>query len=251
MHLTEMILQKKPWQRAFFALHNNTGLCMRSNEDAVVFAKLFIQAMVHSTQLCTWDLASVFPVTYSLAAKLNCVDARALDLFHHAQSPEYELAKLYEGKTILVLLSHEATFNQQIRHYDRLFPTGKAPFRNATFVHLRPPQQHAGQTDGASWRVHFDEFKARIDATFRENPSIELVLAACGGMGMPVCDYIFTEHKTSVIYAGGSLQLTFGIDGGRWRSDARVAAVRNELWTSPLPEDVPPHADRVENACYW
>lgn len=249
MVLAETLLRQKPWRddKLMHWLTNNAGLCMNTDQDAVEFVQHFLQAMLNTTQLCTWDLADEFPMVYALAAaRTSYINAHALDLHTHYLSDEYELAKLYEGKTILVILSHGATFKHQVRRYGELFSVDKAPFRNANFIHLRPPQQHAGQTDGRSWRAHFEEFKAAIDTAFKENPSIQLVLAASGGFGMPVSDYIFKKHRTSVIYCGGVLQLAFGIRGARWESGKG-----NDKWIKPLPEDVPTHAGRVENGCYW
>ena len=51
------------------------------------------------------------------------------------------------------------------------------------------------------------------------------------------------------IHIGGPLQLLFKIKGKRWvnRDDYEF----DKSWISPLTEDIPSQASKVEDACYW
>ena len=64
-------------------------------------------------------------------------------------------------------------------------------------------------------------------------------------------DYIFSDLKTSAIYIGGSLQLFFGIMGGRWKNSPKIIEHVNNYWTYPLDEDKPKNPQLCEGNCYW
>jgi hypothetical protein len=52
---------------------------------------------------------------------------------------------------------------------------------------------------------------------------------------------------TKGIHLGGSLQLLFGIKGGRFDSNQ----IYNESWTRPLPSEVPANFKKMEQGAYW
>jgi len=52
---------------------------------------------------------------------------------------------------------------------------------------------------------------------------------------------------TKGIHLGGSLQLLFGIKGGRFDSNQ----IYNESWTRPLPSEVPANFKKMEQGACW
>ena len=53
------------------------------------------------------------------------------------------------------------------------------------------------------------------------------------------------------LHLGGALQLLFGIRGRRWEAMPRFAALMNEAWVRPLPQETPAAASQVDGGCYW
>jgi hypothetical protein len=49
------------------------------------------------------------------------------------------------------------------------------------------------------------------------------------------------------IHLGGTLQLLFGIRGGRFDQ----AGIYGEKWIRPLPEERPKNFQSMENGAYW
>ena len=83
----------------------------------------------------------------------------------------------------------------------------------------------------------------------------DIALVSCGGFGMILCDYIFTELKKSAMYIGGPLQLYFGIIGNRWKHHPVISKLFNDKWTTVMNQDKPSGLIRdarlCENGCYW
>lgn len=79
----------------------------------------------------------------------------------------------------------------------------------------------------------------------------DIALVSCGGFGMIICDYIYKELNSSVLYIGGGLQLYFGIMGNRWRQNKNIKP--NDQWTNVLKQDKPATFDPrlCELGCYW
>lgn len=79
----------------------------------------------------------------------------------------------------------------------------------------------------------------------------DVAFVSCGGFGMPICNFIFSELNKNVLYIGGSLQLFFGVMGSRWQSNNKVISLINDYWCYPENSDKPTNIKLVENGCYW
>ena len=93
--------------------------------------------------------------------------------------------------------------------------------------------------------------KNMVDKTF----DFDIAMVSCGGFGMILSDYIFSQLGKSVIYVGGCLQLFFGINGNRWKNHDKISKMINNNWTNVLNKDKPPslslNPQLCENSCYW
>ena len=76
----------------------------------------------------------------------------------------------------------------------------------------------------------------------------DVCLIGCGAYGLPIAAAVKKMGKQA-IHIGGSLQLLFKIKGKRWVN--RVDYEFDKSWISPLTEDIPSQASKVEDACYW
>ena len=77
-----------------------------------------------------------------------------------------------------------------------------------------------------------------------------MALLGCGAYGLPLAAAIKGMGRP-VLQLGGALQLLFGIRGRRWEAMPPFAALMNEHWVRPLPEETPVAADKVDGGCYW
>ena len=66
--------------------------------------------------------------------------------------------------------------------------------------------------------------KNMVDKTF----DFDIAMVSCGGFGMILSDYIFSQLGKSVIYVGGCLQLFFGINGNRWKNHDKISKMINK-----------------------
>jgi len=80
----------------------------------------------------------------------------------------------------------------------------------------------------------------------------QTVLVSCGGFGMIISDFIYSELNSSVMYIGGALQLFFGIIGNRWINHPTISKLMNDdTWINVLDSDKPKHIHLCEGGCYW
>jgi hypothetical protein len=67
----------------------------------------------------------------------------------------------------------------------------------------------------------------------------------------PLGDPAIKAMQRPALHLGGALQLLFGIRGRRWQAMPRYAALMNEFWVRPLPQETPAAAASVDGGCYW
>ena len=76
----------------------------------------------------------------------------------------------------------------------------------------------------------------------------DVCLIGCGAYGLPLAAAVKKMGKQA-IHIGGPLQLLFKIKGKRWVNSDDYEF--DKSWISPLTEDIPSQASKVEDACYW
>jgi hypothetical protein len=183
--------------------------------------------------------------------KIKKICAQAIEPFYYIDHPEYKFNTIFKNKKVLIITSHkETTINQlTTKNYQKVFP--KSLFDETTEFHVyKPPQQNAGNHDNNSWTFHYEKMKDDIKALKKEF-NFDIALVSCGGFGMPISDYIYTELQSSSMYIGGALQLFFGIMGKRWIGSPNITKHVNAYWTSVLDSDKPKNTELCEGGCYW
>lgn len=235
---------------------NVAGIQFKSKEDIINYVKYYINATAHSNLLGLWDGAGMFSqaklyLDYinKIYPNIKTICARALEPFYFLNHPAYKYDTLFEHKKVLIITSHKETVNKQIESHDKLF--NKPIFHHTTSFYIyKPPQQNGGSHDTNSWTFHFDNMKKDIGEIKKEF-AFDIALVSCGGFGMLISDYIYTDLKSSVIYVGGALQLFFGIIGNRWINSPDIKSLMNNYWTTVLDVDKPANIKLCENGCYW
>ena len=94
---------------------------------------------------------------------------------------------------------------------------------------------------------HRDWFEALQDLKSQmERETFDIALVGAGAWSLPLVVHAKEMGKKG-IHLGGTLQLLFGIKGGRYDN----SRIYNEAWIRPLPSEVPPNFKRMEQGAYW
>ena len=234
------------------------GIQFKSKEDMINYVIYYIKATAHTNLLGVWDGASMFSQAKlyrdyidKIYPNIKTICAHALEPYYFVDHLAYKFDTLFEHKKVLIITSHKETVNKQIQsdNIDKLF--NKPIFHSTTSFYIyKPPQQNGGSHDTNSWTFHFDTMKNDI-AQIKKEFAFDIALVSCGGFGMLISDYIYTDLKSSVIYVGGALQLFFGIIGNRWVNSPDIKKLMNNYWTNVLDVDKPANIKLCENGCYW
>lgn len=91
------------------------------------------------------------------------------------------------------------------------------------------------------WFEALDDLKTQMDKA-----DFDIALVGAGAWSLPLVAHAKKLGKKG-IHLGGSLQLLFGIKGGRYDNEG----IYNEAWTRPLPSEVPPDFKKMEQGAYW
>ena len=231
------------------------GISFGDSTDVELYINLYDIAVSHCDILGVWtgnmrnQAVNYYNHIASEHAKIRQIAAQALEPYYYMDSSSYQFSNIFENKRVLIISSHYETVKAQLEKRTALF--NKPIFaENTQFYVYKPPQQNGGSHDGQPWSIHFDEMKndlRKIKGSF----NFDIALVSCGGFGMIISDYIFSELKSSVMYVGGALQIYFGIMGQRWTENERIARHVNSEWVRPMDEDKPKLPILCENNCYW
>ena len=94
---------------------------------------------------------------------------------------------------------------------------------------------------------HRDWFEALEDLKAQmEKEAFDIALVGAGAWSLSLVAHAKKIGKKG-IHMGGTLQLLFGIKGGRYDN----SRIYNEAWIRPLPSEVPPNFKRMEQGAYW
>jgi hypothetical protein len=74
----------------------------------------------------------------------------------------------------------------------------------------------------------------------------DIALVGAGACSLPLVAHAKSMGKKAM-HLGGSLQLMFGIKGGRFDDNG----IYNSRWTRPVPEDSPDNRHLMEKGAYW
>ena len=232
------------------------GISFDDTSDVDLYIHLYDIAVSHCDMLGVWNgnmrmqAANYYKRLATEYAKIPQIAAQALEPYYYMDSIHYQFPKIFENKRVLIISSHRETVKGQLEKRSALFH--KPIFADSTkFLVYKPPQQNGGSHDGQSWSIHMDKMKNDLHDIKHKVFNFDIALVSCGGFGMPISDYIFSELKTSVMYVGGALQIYFGIMGQRWTMNDRINRHVNGGWVRPMDKDKPKNPNLCENNCYW
>lgn len=149
----------------------------------------------------------------------------------------------------LVIHPFEKTIRAQLPHLSFLgtFPNScaSALHQRALDTHFLPPPQFSYMVPPLhrDWFHALEEMKKRME---NQRDQFDIALIGAGAWSLPLAAHAKAIGKKG-IHLGGSLQLLFGIKGGRFEK----WGLYNDRWIRPLPEDCPNNFTRMEKGAYW
>ena len=208
------------------------------------FADTMIDAFSHADICGYWELGcqGYFVDIYG-NSQLKLVPSAVLG---PAFDRRITWSKMLKRKKVLVIHPFEATIIEQYKKRKEIWPDREC-LPEFKLLTLKAVQTMANHKDERSkdWFVALDYMMDKI-REIDTNEGFDIALIACGAYGMPLAAMIKQLGKQS-IHIGGSLQLLFGIMGGRWDNDN----IYNDAWIRPLPEDMIDNYKKIESGCYW
>jgi len=221
--------------------HRNAGLFPTDPEALAAAAARLGSALEAVDLLALWDSPYQARLTAQLAPMPERCSLGALEPWWQPNPWSAALA----GQRVLVVHPFAQSIQAQWQRRERLFP-GTPVLPEFELQVLQPPLTLAGATAGfVSWSSALDDLIART-----RELRFDVALLGCGAYGLPLAAAIKGMDRP-VLQLGGALQLLFGIRGRRWEAMPPFAALMNEHWVRPLPEETPVAADKVDGGCYW
>ena len=221
--------------------HRNAGLFPTDPEALEAAAARLGSALEAVDLLALWDS----PYQAQLTAQLKPLPERCSLAALEPWWPSNPWSAALVGLRVLVVHPFATSIQAQWQRRERLFP-GTAVLPEFDLQVLHPPLTLAGATAGfVSWSAALDDLIART-----QERDFDVALLGCGAYGLPLAAAIKAMGRPA-LQLGGALQLLFGIRGRRWEAMPPFAALMNEHWVRPLPEETPVAANQVDGGCYW
>jgi hypothetical protein len=236
------------------AMKNNAGIKLSSFSSIKKYSDLYLDAFDKCEIYSGWEIQGKYLnhisgsheyIKNTFSTK-KMIWSYALDVFHYIYSKPW--TQSLQGKRVLIISPFTKSIKAQLPKRNKIYD-GVDLFPDCSFVLLAPPQTQADMPS-----LEFDEellnFYHKLDEIQND---YDIALLSCGGYANPILNYIYTKHRKSGMYIGGTLQMFFGIYGNRWlleRSDVLRLYINNH-WVRPLISERPIGHEKVENSCYW
>ena len=239
----EWLWKKKRFSRkTFLEAHQNAGIFPCLPEVLVQVADCLYSSARSLDLVGCWDSPyqpRLISEVYSTA--LRC-DLSSLEPW--LLNGESWLSSL-ASRRVLVVHPFVKTISSQLVSIDKVFGPGLG-LPPCDLKLVKPPVTLGLQTDDfSSWLVALEDLRTRVLSI-----DFDVALIGCGAYGLPLSAAIKAQGRQS-IHLGGSLQLLFGIRGRRWEAMPQYAALMNDSWVRPSPDETPVAANKVDGGCYW
>jgi hypothetical protein len=233
-------------------LQMSSGFFPKDQGMAKEWADLYLTCSKDMDCLCAWNYRfGCFTEEETIYAKYS-PNAQIINQMS-VLTPFFEKSpwtRILKNKRILIIHPFEKSIQMQYGKRHLLFPCNPEILPDFAELHtIRAVQTIVGNTD-SRFNTWFEAYKWMCDES--DLIDFDIALIAAGAYGLPLASHIKRSGRKAV-HIGGGLQLLFGIYGIRWRSDLtfRLEDLVNEHWVSPLPEERPANAEKMENGAYW
>ena len=252
--LTYNILKSKKLDTGYIPmLTNNAGIYFNLNnvnELLVHYAKSYNEGIKNSDAMACFESSikeeqDFFCETH----KLDKIHNRSIEPFYIMSDGKEPWTMHLKGKKVLIVHPFIDSIKQQISSGFKLFGDKHLFHPDQEYVFYKTFNTICGNRAHNHWLETYTIMCGEI-----QKLQFDIALVACGGYGLPICDFIKTKLNRSAIYVGGGLQLFFGVFGKRWQN--------NNFWKShvfkykttfirPSGDEIVENNERVEGGTYW
>ncbi len=222
---------------ALDALYLNAGVFPSDEGVFDRFSGVYLEALKACDALAWWDVAVQGKILRTHCPQGTLVRFESLDPCFSTRPWSRKL----QGKRVLVISPFATTIEQQYAKR-RLLWTNAEMLPEFGLLTVRAPLS-AGLVapESRDWFEALGHMKGRMDAL-----DYDVALVGAGAFSLPLVVHAKSRGKVGV-HLGGTTQVLFGILGRRWEH----AALSNDNWCRPSPEETPSGFKRVEDGCYW
>ena len=178
------------------------------------------------------------------APNATICDLSGLEPYYHKQPWSAQLA----GKRVVVVSPFERTIRAQYQRREKVW-AAKPDMLPEFDLHIIRCPQMAGilnQPEYPDWFAALDALKLQM----ADAAPFDVAIIGAGAWSVPLACHAKSLGAFG-IHLGGATQILFGIMGGRWDSNPKIGALRNEAWARPSDEERPKKFRLSENGCYW
>ena len=209
------------------------------------FAKELLETAKNADVLAAWQNADECKVCkehlQNIKHYISCQDLMPLNY-------ENPWMQILQDKKVLVINPFADTIQKQYKKRELLFKNPKV-LPEFELLTLKPPyitKENISNQPFESWFKARDFIKEQISEI-----DFDIALIGAGPFAMFLGDFCIFFGKKAITTCGDT-QLLFGIIGQRWLDYyPEIAALMNEHWIRPQPNERPEGYKKVENGCYW
>jgi len=239
------------WHRPTQRLFECSGLFPVQKDIFFRWAGEYRAALGSLDIVAQWQPGMIFEGVMEklLISKFNPAAFRVGLNFIHFLMPRSAWVDTLTGLRWLVIHPFERTIRAQLPHLAELGvysdPARSALEQRARDTRILPCPQFAYMVPPRhrDWFHALEEMKTEMES---EQDNFDIALIGAGAWSLPLAAHAKRLGKKGM-HLGGSLQLLFGIKGGRFDN----WNVYNDRWIRPLAEDRPANHRRMEQGAYW
>lgn len=156
-----------------------------------------------------------------------------------------------KNKKVLVISSKTKSIENNFKNKDLIWSNGMLP--DFELLTLDFPDSYYMLNESKRKQLDFPSNANLLLEEYIQKMNdidFDICLVGVGAFGLSLAIHAKKMNKIG-IHLGGSIQILFGIKGGRWDTHDIISTFYNKHWTRPLPEEIPEKHQSWENSAYW
>ena len=229
----------------------SAGIWPPTANQQVKFCEEYLNAIKETSVMASWGNPIVMPKEMELletyCPSSQIIDSSCLDPLWVSNNGVRPWTMQLEGRRVLVVHQFTSLISAQYEKRANLHKVEVLP--DFDLFTYQPPSTLGLNPFSRSWTYNLEKSREELNELICDL-KIEVALVSAGGYGLPL-SHTLKNNAVSTVYVGGSLQILFGIWGGRWfeRPEYRGFSTKNWVW--PDRNRRPFGYKLVENSSYW
>ena len=232
----------------------NAGIYTKNKDLSYIelYCRYYNSSIKNSNTLAGFEnheLLSKIQTYYTNLFNINQIHSRSLEPVYAMLENKNTIPWTYKlkGKKVLIINSFIDSIKKQL---DNKFCYNKPLFlEKQEFLFYKTFQTVNNNFVHDNWFETYNIMKNDI-----QKLEFDIALVACGGYGVPLCNFIKEELNKSAIYIGGGLQMMFGVLGQRWssRDDWKTIIKNNKCnFIYPTEHEIIKGCENSDCSSYW